>query len=75
MLVFKDINIAVNIKNIHNIEKKKNSIGISVFGYENKEKYPMKKSMFLPKFSIDSFMMIHYTAEENITEEKLKRLL
>ena len=35
----------------------------------------MKKSMFLPKFSIDSFMMIHYTAEENITEEKLKRLL
>ena len=75
MLVFKDINIAVNIKNIHNIEKKKNSIGISVFGYENKEKYPMKKNMFLPKVSIDSFMMIHYTAEENITEEKLKRLL
>ena len=57
------------------LKKKKNSIGISVFGYENKEKYPMKKSMFLPKFSIDSFMMIHYTAEENITEEKLKRLL
>ena len=57
------------------ILKKKNSIGISVFGYENKEKYPMKKNMFLPKVSIDSFMMIHYTAEENITEEKLKRLL
>ena len=35
----------------------------------------MKKNMFLPKVSIDSFMMIHYTAEENITEEKLKRLL
>ena len=28
----------VKIRDIHKIEKK-NSIGISVFGYENKEKY------------------------------------
>ena len=36
-LDFKDINFPVKIKDIH----KKNSIGISVFGYENKGKYPI----------------------------------
>ena len=30
----------VKIRDIHKIEKK-NSIGITVFGYENKEKYPI----------------------------------
>ena len=30
----------VKIRDIHNIENK-NSISISVFGYENKEKYPI----------------------------------
>ena len=30
----------VKIKDIHKIEKK-NPIGISVFGYENKEKHPI----------------------------------
>ena len=37
-LDFKDINFLVKVKDIHKIEKK-NSIGISVFGYENKEKH------------------------------------
>ena len=39
-LDFKDIKFPVKIRDIHKIEKK-NSIGISVFGYENKEKYPI----------------------------------
>ena len=39
-LDFKDIKTPVKIRDIHKIEKK-NSIGISVFGYENKEKYPI----------------------------------
>ena len=40
MLDFKDIHIPVKIRDIHKIENK-NSIGINVFGYENKEKYPL----------------------------------
>ena len=39
-LDFKDINFPVKIRDIHK-NKSKNSIGISVFGYENKEKYPI----------------------------------
>ena len=39
-LDFKDIKFPVKTRDIHKIEKK-NSIGISVFGYENKEKYPV----------------------------------
>ena len=39
-LYFKDIKFPVKIRDIHKIEKN-NSIGISVFGYENKEKYPI----------------------------------
>ena len=36
---FKDMNFPVKIRNILKVEKKKkNSIAISVFGYENKEK-------------------------------------
>ena len=37
-LDLKDIKFPVKIRDIHKIEQK-NSIGISVFGYENKEKY------------------------------------
>ena len=37
-LDFKDIKFPVKIRDIDKIEKK-NSIGISVFGYENKKKY------------------------------------
>ena len=36
-LDFKDIKFPVEVRDIHKIEKK-NSIGISVFGYENKKK-------------------------------------
>ena len=39
-LYFKDIKFPVKIRDIHKMEKN-NSIGISVFGYENKEKYPI----------------------------------
>ena len=35
---FKDIKLPAKIRDIHKIEKN-NSIGISVFGYENKEKH------------------------------------
>ena len=38
-LDLKDIKFPVKISEIHKIEKKKNSIGISVFGSENKEKH------------------------------------
>ena len=37
---FKDIKFPVKIRDIHNI-KIKNSLGISAFGYENKEKHPI----------------------------------
>ena len=36
----KDIKFQVKLRGIHKIEKK-NSIGISIYGYENKEKYPI----------------------------------
>ena len=39
-LDFKDIKFLVNIRDIHKIEKN-NSIGISVYGFENKEKHPI----------------------------------
>ena len=37
-LQFENIRFPVKIKNIHKIEKKKNSFGISVFGYERAKK-------------------------------------
>ena len=41
-LDFKDLKFPVKIIDIHKIKKnKKNSIGISVLGYENKEKHPL----------------------------------
>ena len=39
-LHFKEINFPFNIRDIHKIGKK-NVFGISVFDYENKEKYPL----------------------------------
>ena len=39
-LDFKDIKFPVKIRDTHKIEEKY-SIAISVFGYENKEKYPI----------------------------------
>ena len=38
-LDFKDIKFPVKFRDIHKIKKKKNSIAISLFGYENKENY------------------------------------
>ena len=40
-LDFKDIKFLVKIRDMYKTEKKKNFIDISVFGYENKEKYPI----------------------------------
>ena len=37
---FKDIKLPVKIRDIHKIEKK-DSFGISVFGYENREGHPI----------------------------------
>ena len=37
-LDFKDIEVPVKIRDIHRIEKR-TSVGISVFGYENKERH------------------------------------
>ena len=37
---FKDKKFPVKVRDIHKIEKN-NSISISVFGYENKEKHPI----------------------------------
>ena len=37
---FNDIKFPLKTRDIHKIEKR-NSIAISVFGYENKEKYPI----------------------------------
>ena len=42
-LDFKDIKFPVKVRDIHKIEKN-NSIGISVFGYGNKEKHPIYAS-------------------------------
>ena len=47
-LDFKDTKFPANVRDIHNIEKK-NSIGISVFGYENKEKHPKKHPIYVSK--------------------------
>ena len=38
---FKNIKFPVKIRCIYKIEKKKSSIGISDFGYKNKNKYPI----------------------------------
>ena len=77
-LDFKEINFPVKIRDIHKIEPK-NSIDISVFGYENKEKQPnyvskkcceerqKKNIMFLSMISIDLRMIIHYIASRKKT--------
>ena len=80
-LGFKVIKFPVKIRDIHKIDKK-NSIGISIFGYENKEKHPIyvsklllsitiigegdKNTMFLSKILTRSCMIIHYIVKENI---------
>ena len=53
-LDFQNLQFPVKIKEFQKFEKK-NSIGISVFGYENKVKYP-----FYVSKSILKNMLIHY---------------
>ena len=43
-LNFECIKFPVKIRDVHKIENK-TSVNISVFGYENKEKYPIKKML------------------------------
>ena len=54
-LDFKDIKFPAKIIGIHKIEKN-NSIGISVFGYENKEKHPI----YVSKQFCEKKMLIYY---------------
>ena len=41
MFDYKDVKFPFKIRDIHKIEKKKNSISISVFGYKSKPKHPI----------------------------------
>ena len=61
-LDFKDITFPVKVRNIHKIDKK-NSIGISIFGYGNKEKHQF---MFLSNILIHSCIIILYIMQKNI---------
>ena len=54
-LYFKDIKFPVKVRDVHKIEKK-NSIGVSVFGYENKE----KRSIYVSKNVVKKHMLIYY---------------
>ena len=54
-LDFKDIRFPVKIRDIYKIEKT-NSIETSVFGYENKEKYPI----YVSKKYCEKNMLIYY---------------
>ena len=54
-LYFKDIKFPVKVRDVHKIEKK-NSIGVSVFGYENKE----KRSIHVSKNVVKKHMLIYY---------------
>ena len=57
-LDFKGIKFPVTIRDMHKIEKKKkkNSISISVFGYENKEKHPI----YVLKNVVKKNMLIYF---------------
>ena len=54
-LDFKDMKFPVNVKDIHKIEKT-NSIGICVFGFENKEKH----TIYVLKNGVKKNMLIYY---------------
>ena len=54
-LDFEDTNFPVKIKDIHKIDKK-NSIGVSVFGYENK----VKHSVYVSKNALKENILIYY---------------
>ena len=48
---FEDIKFSVKVRDIHKTEEK-NSIAISIFGYENKRKYPIDVSENVTKKNI-----------------------
>ena len=54
-LEFKNMKFTAKIRAIYKIEKKI-SIGISVFGYENKEKHPI----YVSKNAVKKTMLIYY---------------
>ena len=54
-LDFKDIKISVKIRDMHKIGKK-DSIGITFFGYENKEKH----LSYISKNVVKKNMLIYY---------------
>ena len=54
-LDFKDIKLLVKIRHIHKIEEK-NFIAISVFSYENKEKYPI----YVSKKFCEETILVNY---------------
>ena len=54
-LDFKYINFPVKVRDIHKIEKN-NSIGVSVFGYENDKKHPI----YVLKNVVKKNMLIYY---------------
>ena len=54
-LDFKDIKLPVKIRHIHKIEEK-NFIAISVFSYENKEKYPI----YVSKKCCEETILVNY---------------
>ena len=56
-LDFKDVKFIVKVRDIHKIEKN-NYIGISVFGYENKEKYRIYVSNNTLKRNIDLLLVV-----------------
>ena len=55
-LNFQDIKFQVKVREIHKIERK-NSIGISVFDYENKEKHPIYVSRKLCEYLLCEFII------------------
>ena len=52
---FKDINFSVKVRDIHKIERK-NPIGINLFGYKDKKKYPV----YVSKNDARINMLINY---------------
>ena len=54
-LDFEDLKFSARIRDIYKIEKR-NSIDISVFGYEDKEKRPI----YVPKICCEENMLIYY---------------
>ena len=66
---FKDIKFPVKVRDIHKIEKT-NSSGISVFGYENKEKHPTYVSKKCGEEKHVDLLLIRYKREKHFLLNK-----